>query len=385
MSIRKTYTAIKARLEAEQLSFDNQLQALESTLATKDQDLGELTLMMRDAIHARDVARVELERFEGMIESERAGKEREKAEKVELVSAKEERLAAAERRQRQAELEAESSDSESDNADAAAADARLAEEQAAKIETYEAAFRSLKDATGVSDVNEVIKKFLLQEATHKSLEASKKQSEARLDELRHEKAKLNALYEELRFTGSGDRGTAASVAELESNLESSTTKLDRNKAKYTLLADALLEAKAGVQHLGDQLEPYKFPTISKAPAMADETVVEILSICQSKLLKLMDSVEEDGGGMLGLDDSGDARALEAKLVARQEAELPPDNLRIPINIGDDDSDVSSDMDDLDGRDEVMDDEFVPTRESMRRMAERHVVDAQRRGRRRRRQ
>ncbi|KNC47887.1 uncharacterized protein AMSG_04118 [Thecamonas trahens ATCC 50062] len=380
MSIRKTYEQIKQRLEEERLGFDNQLAAIERTLETKEQDLGELIMMQRDAVHARDVAKSELERFESMIEAERAAKEREKQDKVELVNAKEEKMAALERRQRQIELEAASSDSESENADQAAADARLLEEQERKIATYEDAFRQIKEATGVADVNEVIKKFLTQEATHKSLEASKKQAEARLDELRHEKTKLASLYEELRFAGTGDRGTAESVAEFEANLAESTAKMERNRTKFNLIADALLEAKSGVGHLADMLAEYKFPTIAKTPPMADDTVVETLAIAEAKVLKLLDAVE-DGDMVMDADD--DIRALETKLASRQEAQLPPDNLRVAIAL-DDESDLSEASDDADARDDVMDDEFVPTRESMRRMADRHFMEAQRRQRRQRR-
>mgnify|MGYP007078115451 CR=1 FL=1 len=40
-----------------------------------------------------------------------------------------------------------------------------------KIASYEAAFKEIKEATGVADVNEVIQKFITQEETHKNLQA----------------------------------------------------------------------------------------------------------------------------------------------------------------------------------------------------------------------
>ena len=45
----------------------------------------------------------------------------------------------------------------------------LIKEEHAKIAAYEAAFQQIKEATGVSDVNEVIQRFLLQEETHQNL------------------------------------------------------------------------------------------------------------------------------------------------------------------------------------------------------------------------
>merc|ERR1711998_395967 len=43
------------------------------------------------------------------------------------------------------------------------------EDEQEKINTYEEAFRKIRDATGVSDVSEVISKFLTQEETQKRL------------------------------------------------------------------------------------------------------------------------------------------------------------------------------------------------------------------------
>jgi coiled-coil domain-containing protein 151 len=44
-----------------------------------------------------------------------------------------------------------------------------------------------EDATGVSDVNEVIQKFLTQDETHNNLVAMTKEAQARIDQLNEEK------------------------------------------------------------------------------------------------------------------------------------------------------------------------------------------------------
>ena len=48
---------------------------------------------------------------------------------------------------------------------------------------YEAAFRKIKESTGVSDVNEVIQRFLLQEETHQNLLHMTKESQSKIEEL----------------------------------------------------------------------------------------------------------------------------------------------------------------------------------------------------------
>merc|ERR1719331_729355 len=70
-SIRKTYEQIVKRLKEERVGFDNQLAAIERTLAAKQRDYEELLLLSGDANHAREVAQQELKRVRGGYEEER--------------------------------------------------------------------------------------------------------------------------------------------------------------------------------------------------------------------------------------------------------------------------------------------------------------------------
>merc|ERR1719166_781266 len=58
-----------------------------------------------------------------------------------------------------------------------------AHEERQKLEDYQEAFHAIKDATGVSDVNEVIQKFLTQEDTQKNLAKQTKDNQATIDKL----------------------------------------------------------------------------------------------------------------------------------------------------------------------------------------------------------
>ena len=55
------------------------------------------------------------------------------------------------------------------------------------MSAYENAFRKIKDATGVGDVNEVIQKFLTQEQTHDNLVSMTKEAQARIEQLAEER------------------------------------------------------------------------------------------------------------------------------------------------------------------------------------------------------
>ena len=61
------------------------------------------------------------------------------------------------------------------------------EEQERKITTYEEAMTKIKDATGVSDIREVVQRFLSQGDTQKHLEQLKLNNEKMLVRLKEEK------------------------------------------------------------------------------------------------------------------------------------------------------------------------------------------------------
>ena len=61
------------------------------------------------------------------------------------------------------------------------------EEQERKITTYEEAMNKIKDTTGVSDIKEVVQRFLSQGETQKHLEQLKTNNEKMLVRLKEEK------------------------------------------------------------------------------------------------------------------------------------------------------------------------------------------------------
>lgn len=59
-----------------------------------------------------------------------------------------------------------------------------------RVNTYENAFRRIKEATGVSDVNEIIQKFLTQEDTLNRLNDLAKESQTRIEQLTEERKRI---------------------------------------------------------------------------------------------------------------------------------------------------------------------------------------------------
>eukprot|EP00002_Diphylleia_rotans_P019304 TRINITY_DN3737_c0_g2_i6.p1 TRINITY_DN3737_c0_g2~~TRINITY_DN3737_c0_g2_i6.p1 ORF type:complete len:574 (-),score=178.69 TRINITY_DN3737_c0_g2_i6:372-2093(-) len=350
ISIKKTYQQIVRRLQEERLTFDNQLQAIERAIKAKERDYEELIVMCRDANHARDVALAELARFEQTIEEERKGREAELAERRQMVKAKMEmnermekrRLEQNEQRIREEEKERQMRKEQMNE------ESHREEEQAKKITSYEEAFRKIKEATGVSDVNEVIQKFLTQEETHNNLQALKQEAQARIDTLNEEKAQMKAKVEEIKYSASGSLGSRRIVDEFETHLSEANVKCERNRQKYERIAKVLVNVKAGIEHLADRLESIR---IDQPPvAMSDETVVDVLTLCELKLAKVLETVVAEVDPQASIGDAPSPKHLTV------DSDLPQFNIRVKLpNVAEDGEEVGpEDSGDEDDDDEVLD-------------------------------
>lgn len=80
---------------------------------------------------------------------------------------------------------------------------RVAEEERKRMDDYEEAFRRIKEATGVSDVNEVIQKFLNQEGTQSSLLSLANEYQEKINCLINEYTTLKARVDDMKYSASG--------------------------------------------------------------------------------------------------------------------------------------------------------------------------------------
>jgi hypothetical protein len=248
-SIRKTYEQIVKRLKEERIGFDSQLAALERTSDAKQRDYEELLLLSGDANHARDVAQGELERVRSGYEDERRRREAELRERhQELALRRQTQDLLKKREKMQQDIKAEElggggaeggAEGEESLRQAAALNAMTAQrisqerlEQKTKIDIFENAFRKIKDATGVSDVNEVIQKIVSQEGTTENLMLLTKENQTKIEQLNEAKGGMKTKVEEIKYSGPGGGHRRKLVDDHEEQLTSSTTRLERCRLKY---------------------------------------------------------------------------------------------------------------------------------------------------------
>merc|ERR1719359_760879 len=221
----------------------------------------------------------------------------------------------------------------------------FAEEQKSKVNDYEEAFHRIKEATGVSDVNEVIQKFLTQEDTHKNLTQLTRENQSRIDQLLEERRKLRLQVEELKFSSGGNVGRRQVIDDFETHLTEATEKFERNRGKFERMAKMLINMKAGIGHLAEKLTIINLEGGEAPIEMSDETVEEVLQQCELKLSKLMsrtrDLDDPDGRGRaIKMDDE----KYEDKLLAKSSSDVRVKLHDQEQDADDDDDDFEEEMD-----------------------------------------
>jgi len=387
-SIKKMYEQIIKKLQEEQLTFDQQLAYYEKTLKIKKQDIVELEYMSRDANHAKEIAKAELVKFEQQVNEERKHREKELETKKEMVKQKLEFHEKNDRKVRQMEdmrndIQVVQDQSNKDHFD---------EAKEKKLAEYEETMRLIKEATGVSDVNDVINKVQFQGETHTHLKSLEEQNRARIQELKEHRAAIMAEYDELKYSGESRHAASQRIIdEFQDHLKEAEEKCDEAKTKYEWVFNLLSNAKAGIQHLYEKLEGIKLTpegesketeggenktgtTVKKEEKkeelliVTDDNIADVLNICNKKLQVLYESVKEKEKAILesaqiaSVQQNQQQPSTEppANIITITQAGLPPFNTRVKLRAVSFEEDNGDDNDDDndDGGGEVLDRETI---------------------------
>ena len=99
------------------------------------------------------------------------------------------------------------------------------EDQEAKITSFEEALAKIKDATGVSDIQEVVDRFLNQGNTRRHLEQLQEENSRQLARLREDRERLQATFEDMKYSGEAKMSSGQRMLEeFEAHLEDARKK-----------------------------------------------------------------------------------------------------------------------------------------------------------------
>ena len=279
--ICSTYEHIVKRLKEERVSFDNQLTAIERTLESKHRDFEDLVLLSGDASHAREVAQQKLQKSKWYLEDNKNRRSRELRERQQHVKIRKQMV----KKHDMSDEERRKSLSTADDLDSMSSPVpiggRSPQQQIADQEhalnKYETAFQKIRDATGVSNVNDVIRKVVGQESTTENLASLTAQNQSKMEDLARMQESLVEEVENLKYNAPRTSNGSKSIDEQQEllylryvhvwnlrcllyprtsqitfihNLRSSV--YDRTKSRFDRSAFVVISIKAGVEHLRDK-------------------------------------------------------------------------------------------------------------------------------------
>ncbi|XP_072255622.1 outer dynein arm-docking complex subunit 3 isoform X2 [Pyxicephalus adspersus] len=319
--IYNVYQKLKDHMQEESMTFQSQLDLLEFEILRQRQELKELRMMNKEAVTSRELARAELQRQEEDFHRER--RERETILQEYKRKAEERRLfAERDRRGQRVALPGEDTPVETQLV-------ASGQEEEKVIRNYQEAFQKIKEATGVTDIQEVVRRFVAQGETHQHLEELKVENEKTLVRLKEEKDKLQEVFQELKYSGEAKLSSGQQVLEdLQAHLQKEEKRRDKVKDDLEKMSKILSTSKSGMEHLASKVQHIKVPR-SHFPAkdlspQSDEYILDLLDTTEKKLEKLLEELD-------GQDVAATLKQMEEEeFQAKIEGKLPAYNVRIPL-------------------------------------------------------
>ncbi|KAM3865378.1 coiled-coil domain-containing protein 151 [Diretmus argenteus] len=317
--IKKGYLEIKNHLQEESLTFQGQLDCLEADIVKHREEFHNLQVMNNDAQLSKDSAKAELQQLEELLYKERKERERIIACYRKQVEERKAQTEKVDRRRVPMQPDELSND-------APRSTTRMAGEEEKTISTFEEAFRHIKEATGVTNIQEIVERFISQGETHRHLEELKVENEGILLQLKEEKELLSQKFQDMKYSGEAKYASGQQMLEeCEQQLQAEQQKCDAAKEGLDRLVKTLNTVRAGVEHLEDKLQHI----ILDAGMMAQlspnsEELVELLTQCELKLQQLHEELQ-------GKDLAAVVKEMEEEeFYARMERKLPDYNTRIKL-------------------------------------------------------
>ncbi|CAH1786277.1 unnamed protein product [Owenia fusiformis] len=347
-NIGSRYEDIHQTLKNESLQYSGKLEAMEKALIHQREELKELRKMKAEALQAREQAKKEMSKFEQeTYEASRQRHQQLQTTRKEVDQRKE----MAEKVERRANRATMIVDHQQDQKTSQMKQQKQKHQR--QILTYEHAFDRIKQATGVTDIDDVVARVMTQRDTHVHLTKQKTEKEQQRSRLVEMKAKLQKEYHDMKF--SGENKLSKSQQKLETaqeELRKLELKNEKSRDKLERVGTVLVKVKTGMKSLEDKLrEVHILPPDRNYSISGD--VTETTSICCKKVDRLMDSMTP------GRTPSKITSELASDEFHEFLAErLPTENIRIQVqehtdaNISEFDFDSAEENEDSFTRDDI---------------------------------
>lgn len=320
--IMRGYLKLKNHLQEESLTFNGQLDCLEADILKHREELRNLQIMNNDAQLSKDAAKAELQQQEELPYKEPKESERIIARYRKQVEERKAQTEKADRRAQRAPVQPDELSSEAQRSTT-----RMTCEEEKSISTFEEAFQRIKEATGVTNIQEIEEGFISQGETHKHLEGLKAKNEKVLLQLKKEKEHLDQQFQDMKYSGEAKLSSDQQMLEeCQQHLLAEQQRCDAAKEHLDCLVKTLNTACAGVEHLASKLQHITLneDMVAQLPHSSKESVVDLLAQCELKLQLLQDELH-------GKDLSTLMKEMEEEeFSTRNVGKLPDYNTRIKL-------------------------------------------------------
>ncbi|XP_067440147.1 coiled-coil domain-containing protein 151 [Thunnus thynnus] len=321
-NIMTNYLKLKSHLQEESLTFQGQLDSLEAEILKHREEHHNLQVMNSEAQLSKEAAKAELQQQEELLYKERKDRERIIASYRKKV---EERKAQAEKVDRRAQRSTMQPDELSSEAQRSTT--RMAGEEEKTISTFEEAFQRIKEATGVTNIQEIVERFISQKETHQHLERLKEENEKIMLQLKEQKELLYQQFQDMKYSGEAKLSSDQQMLEdCEQQLQAEQQRCDAAKERLDWLVKTLSTVRAGEEHLADKLQHITLSehTVAEVSPDSDEFVVELMTQCELKLQLLQEELQ-------GKDHAAIMKEMEEEeFFVRIEGKLPAYNTRVKL-------------------------------------------------------
>uniref|UniRef100_A0A665VQZ3 ODAD1 central coiled coil region domain-containing protein n=1 Tax=Echeneis naucrates TaxID=173247 RepID=A0A665VQZ3_ECHNA len=302
-NIMTNYLKLKSHMQEESLTFQSQLDSLEAEILKSREELHNLQVMNNDAQHSKEAAKAELQKQEEQLYKERKERERIIASYRKKVEERKAHAEKVDRRTQRANMQQDELSSEVQHSTT-----RMTGEEEKAISTFEEAFQRIKEATGVTDVQDVVQRFISQKETHLHLEKLKAENEKMIQQLKEQKELLSQQFQDVKYSGEA-KLSRWMLEESEQRLQAQQQKCDVAKERLDWLVKTISTIRAGVEHLANKLQHIRLVN----PIFATMTLMP---------------VDNFGFNTLLLKISGDIQTYQ--FFVRIERKLPSYNTRVKL-------------------------------------------------------
>ncbi len=163
------------------------------------------------------------------------------------------------------------------------------EKNTARSSALQQGFQKIKNATGLSDVDDILQKYMTRDETHASLVKAAKETEAQIEEAQAEQRELQASLESIQLqgvAGQGNRTLYREIDQFDSELAEARKLCGEYKERSTKASMTLEDVRQCVVKLARKLE---MPSESK-DLPAPELLPDILNQIEDKVKEIVESL-----------------------------------------------------------------------------------------------